>query len=41
MADQEITLGMLMEQLRAMESRFNSRFAGIDRRLEAVELKNL
>ena len=39
MADQEITLGMVMEHLRAMEGRINTRFDAIDKRLDELEAR--
>jgi hypothetical protein len=37
MADKDVTLGAVMEHLRAMEGRINKRFESADLRLERIE----
>ena len=37
MADTDITLGTIMEHLRAMEDRINKRFESVDFRLDRIE----
>jgi archaellum component FlaC len=39
MADKDITLGTIMEHLRAMEGRINKRFEGVDSQINGVNAR--
>lgn len=39
MDDKDITLGTIMEHLRAMEDRINKRFEGVDKRFDGVDAR--